>query len=139
MLILWYNKILYIKLKSKINIKRINRTISYFSIQKKLFFGFCILLFILFFAPTITSAATIYVNSSTGNDTTGDGSSGTPYKTFHKGYTSASSSDTIDLTGTFTWTDSDETGDVAKTGYTIAKNLTIQGQSADATIIQAAS
>jgi hypothetical protein len=138
-LILWYNKILYIKLKSKINIKRINRTISYFSIQKKLFFGFCILLFILFFAPTITSAATIYVNSSTGNDTTGDGSSGTPYKTFHKGYTSASSSDTIDLTGTFTWTDSDETGDVAKTGYTIAKNLTIQGQSADATIIQAAS
>lgn len=30
-------------------------------------------------------AADVYVNYSTGNDTTGDGSSGTPYKTFHKG------------------------------------------------------
>jgi hypothetical protein len=31
-----------------------------------------------------------------------------PYKTFHKGYTEASSDDIIDLTGTFTWTDAAE-------------------------------
>jgi len=82
--------------------------------------------------------STIYVNSSTGNDATGNGSSGNPYKTFHKGYTMASSGDILDLTGTFTWTDADETGDATTTGYTISKNLTIQGQGADQTIIQAA-
>ncbi len=87
--------------------------------------------------PGKVMAATVYVNSSTGNDTTGDGSSGTPYKTFHKGYTEASASDTLDLTGTFSWTDADETGDASTNGYTIAKNLTIQGQGADSTIVQA--
>jgi len=83
-------------------------------------------------------AATIYANSSTGNDTTGDGSEGSPYKTFHKAYTEAISGDTIDLTGTFTWTDADETGDNATTGYTINKDLTIQGQGAGVTYVQAA-
>jgi hypothetical protein len=83
------------------------------------------------------SAATIYTNSISGNDSTGDGTSGSPYKTFTKAYTAASSGDTIDLTGTFTWTDADETLDVATTGVTLQKNLTIQGQSADETIIQA--
>jgi methionine-rich copper-binding protein CopC len=82
-------------------------------------------------------AATVYANSSTGNDTTGDGTSGTPYKTFHKAYTIASATDTLDLTGTFTWTDADETGDASTSGYTLAKNLTITGQGADQTIIQA--
>ncbi len=95
---------------------------------------------ILFFASTsAASAATIYANSSTGNDTTGNGSSGNPYKTFTKAYTAASAGDTINLTGTFTWTDPGETGDAATTGYTISKNLTITGQGADQTIIQAAS
>jgi hypothetical protein len=84
-------------------------------------------------------AATIHVNSSTGDNASGNGSSGSPYKTFHKGYTEASSDDIIDLTGTFTWTDAAESGDAATTGYTIAKNLTIQGQGAGATYIQAAS
>ena len=83
------------------------------------------------------SAATVYVNSSTGNDTSGDGSSGSPYKTFHKGYTMTSASDILDLAGTFTWTDADEVGDSSGSGYNIAKNLTIQGQGTDDTIIQA--
>ncbi len=79
----------------------------------------------------------VYVNSSSGDDNSGDGSSGSPYKTFHKGYTEASSDDIIDLTGTFTWTDAAESGDAATTGYTIAKNLTIQGQGVGSTTIQA--
>ncbi|MBS3902942.1 MAG: Ig-like domain-containing protein [Anaplasmataceae bacterium] len=89
------------------------------------------------FYPAITLGATIYTNSTAGNDTTGDGSSGNPYKTFHKAYTSASSGDTINLTGTFDWSNTDETGDSAATGYTISKNITIQGQIADETFIQA--
>jgi hypothetical protein len=70
-------------------------------------------------------AATIHVNSSTGDDASGNGSSGSPYKTFHKAYTASSNSDVINLTGTFNWNDSDETGDVAGSGYTISKNITI--------------
>lgn len=102
-----------------------------------------ILLFLFVFVGLVSAspayAATIYVNSSTGNDSSGTGSSGSPYKTFHKGYTSASNGDTLDLTGTFTWTDAAETGDSSTTGYTISKNLTIQGQSASDTILQSAS
>jgi len=94
----------------------------------------------MFFAFTgLASAATIYTNSSTGNDTTGDGTSGTPYATFHKAYTEASAGDTIDATGTFDWTDADETGDATTSGYTFAKNLTIQGGGPSTTIFQAAS
>jgi len=86
---------------------------------------------------TAYAVTTIYVNYSTGNDTTGDGSSGNPYKTFYKAYTVAVSGDTINLTGTFDWTNADETGDAAGSGYSISKNLTIQGQGVDSTIIQA--
>ena len=89
-------------------------------------------------SQSVMFAQTIYVNSVTGNDATGNGSSGSPYKTFTKGYTMVSAGSTLDLTGTFTWTDADETEDVATTGYTIDKNITIQGQGADKTIIQAA-
>jgi uncharacterized repeat protein (TIGR02543 family) len=92
-----------------------------------------------FFCTGTAAAATIYANSSTGNDTTGDGTSGNPYKTFYKVYTTAVSGDTLNLTGTFTWTDADETGDAATTGYTIGKNLTISGNGPDVTIVQAAS
>jgi len=92
----------------------------------------------LFFVCDAAHAATIYSNYSTGNDTTGNGSSGSPYKTFHKAYTMASSGDTINLSGTFIWTNADETGDAATTGYTIGKNLTIQGQGAGQTFVQAA-
>ena len=91
------------------------------------------------FVPSHTFAATIYANYSTGNDTTGAGTSGNPYKTFHKSYTSASANDTINLTGTFDWSNSDETGDAVTSGYTISKSLTITGQGADTTFIQASS
>ncbi len=99
---------------------------------------FVFLLFSFLFFPSAVSAATIYTNSASGNDTSGDGSVGAPYKTFHKAYTSASSGDIIDATGTFTWTDADETGDATTSGYTLAKNLTIQGQGPANTIFQAA-
>jgi len=91
-----------------------------------------------FLCAPAASAATIYSNYSTGDDTTGDGSSGTPYKTFHKAYTIASSGDTINLSGTFTWSNADETGDSVTTGYTIGKSLTIVGQGATSTTIQSA-
>ena len=99
-------------------------------------------IFFVYFALPINiahAASTIYANYSTGNDTTGDGTSGNPYKTFHKAYTMAANGDTIDLTGTFDWSNADETGDASTTGYTVAKSLTIQGQSASSTFIQAAS
>lgn len=99
-----------------------------------------IFLLCMFLFPAAASAATYYVNSSTGNDTTGDGSSGTPYATFHKGYTvAAASGDTLNLSGTFDWTSAGETGDASGTGYTLGKSLTIQGQGAGVTFIQAAS
>mgnify|MGYP000398037725 CR=1 FL=1 len=99
------------------------------------------------FSTTAEAASTtVYVNANTGNDSTGDGSSSNPYKTFTKGYSMAASGDTLDLTGTFTWTDADETGDSAETadtttqstnGFTIDKNMTIQGHGVGTTIIQA--
>ena len=98
--------------------------------------GFTTILLYIFIQLTY-SQSTIYVNSSSGNDANGDGTSGAPYKTFHKGYTSASNGDTIDLTGTFTWTDADETGDTIYWGYIISKNLTIQGQGPGNTTVQA--
>ena len=94
-----------------------------------------ILTFLIF---NILDAGIIYVNSSTGSDG-GAGTLASPYKTFYKAYTVAVSNDVIDLTGTFTWTDTDEIGDAINTGYTISKNLTINGQTAATTIIQAAS
>jgi len=107
----------------------------------KQFYKVAVLFFIcgLFFLAHPVQAATIYSNSSTGNDTTGAGTVGNPYKTFHKAYTSSSANDTINLTGTFSWTDTDETGDssASAVGYTLGKNLTITGQSAQTTIIQA--
>jgi hypothetical protein len=96
-----------------------------------------LLIVVLLIVSTITFSQTIYVNSSTGNDAAGDGTLGNPYKTFHKGYTMVSSGGTLDLTGTFTWTDADETGDVAANGYVISKNINIFGQSNGSTIIQA--
>jgi len=91
------------------------------------------------FAYSGRSGTAIYANSATGNDATGDGTSGNPYQSFHKAYTMAAAGDIIDLTGTFDWINgSGEEGDVATTGYTINKNLTIRGQGAESTFIQAA-
>ncbi len=81
-----------------------------------------------------------YSNSSTGNDNTGDGSSGSPYQSFHKAYTEAAAGDKINLTGTFDWTNgTGEDGDTYTNdnGYVIDKNISITGQGADQTIIQA--
>jgi len=98
----------------------------------------CLVVF--FILPYTASAATYYINSSTGNDTTGDGSSGAPYATFYKAYTvAAASGDTLNLTGTFDWTSAGEAGDASGTGYTLGKSLTIEGQGAGVTFIQAAS
>lgn len=80
----------------------------------------------------------VYANSASGDDATGDGSLGNPFRSFHRAYTAAVAGGTIDLTGTFTWTDAGETGDVLTTGYSLSKNLTIRGQSRN-TIVQAAS
>ncbi|HYE68538.1 MAG TPA: DUF4347 domain-containing protein, partial [Anaerovoracaceae bacterium] len=81
---------------------------------------------------------TIYVNSSTGNDDTGDGTSANPYNTFTKGYSMVSWDGRLDLTGTFTWTDADETGDAEQDGFRITKSITIKGQGGGGTVIQAA-
>ena len=91
-----------------------------------------------FFAGAHSQAqSNIYVNSSTGSDGSGDGSSGNPYQSFYQGYTAASSGDTINLDGTFTWTDAVEIGDAAGSGFTISKNLYVRGAGAQNTIIQA--
>lgn len=68
--------------------------------------------------------ATIYINADTGNDTTGDGSEGSPWLTMGKAHTEAASGDTVicqDSTAAFTWA-----------ALTFAKDLTIQGESNDA-------
>jgi methionine-rich copper-binding protein CopC len=88
------------------------------------------------YTPTI-----VYTNYNTGDDDAGDGSLETPYKTFTKAYAEAIPGDTIDLTGTFTWTNADETGDQGYSnwlGFEITKDLTIQGQGAGETIVQSA-
>ena len=109
------------------------------SLFKAKSFEFIKITFLICFSFTTYGQSTIYVNSASGDDTTGDGTSGNPYKSFHKGYTVALSGDILDLTGTFDWTNADETGDSPISGYSISKNLTIQGQGANDTFIQAAS
>jgi len=98
-------------------------------------------LFLLFLtlSGVVFGQTTIYVNSATGNDTTGDGSSGSPYKTFHTAYTNASDNDIINLTGTFDWDSVGEDGDVSERGYVLNKDLTIQGYGDGLAIIQSSS
>lgn len=83
-------------------------------------------------------SSTYYVNSSSGSDLNAGTSSGAAFKSFNKAYTVAVSGDIINLTGTFDWTSADEAGDASGSGFTLAKNLTIIGQSASSTFIQAA-
>lgn len=80
-----------------------------------------------------------YADSEVGSDSAGTGSQQAPFKTFHRAYSAARAGDIIDLTGTFTWSDAAETGDVAGAGYRLSKNLTIRGQGEDKTIVEAAS
>lgn len=81
---------------------------------------------------------TVYVNSSAGDDNSGDGTIGKPYKTFTKGYEKVNYAGTLVLSGIFTWTDKEETGDTETSGFTIAKNITIEGLGTDLAIVQAA-
>jgi len=77
--------------------------------------------------PTFDSNSfTIFVNSSDGDDSTGDGSNSSPFKTFHKAYTQSSDGDRIKIVGIIDWENSDETGDVINQGYVLNKDLTIQ-------------
>lgn len=87
----------------------------------------------------ISFGADIYTNSISGSDVSGDGSFLNPYQSFHQAYTTAQPGDTLNLTGTFDWSASNETGDAGVTGYTITKSLTIRGDGANSTYIQAAS
>jgi hypothetical protein len=91
-------------------------------------------LIVLFAQLPSFAQTTIYVNSSTGNDVSGTGANAAPYKTFNKAYTTAASGDTIDLSGTFGWTDASETGDAGITGYTLAKNITVRANASSSAI-----
>lgn len=108
-----------------------------FKIKVLIIFCLAIFAFCVFFVQKV-NAATVYANSSTGNDANACAVD-SPCKTFTRAYAVASDSDTINLTGTFDWSNADETGDTTSSyaGYNIAKSLTIQGQGADQTIIQA--
>ncbi|MDI6723994.1 MAG: hypothetical protein QMD61_05055 [Methanobacterium sp.] len=78
-------------------------------------------------STNITVGTDIYV-SPTGNDTTGDGSQGNPYKTIAKGISMVSPGGTVHVAnGTYTGT-----GNV---NLTINKNVTINGESRDSAII----
>ncbi len=81
---------------------------------------------------------TVNVNSYTGDDNLGDGSFGKPFKSFTKGYATVRSNGTLVLTGTFTWTDINETGDDTITGFTISKNITIEGSGNKLAVVQSA-
>lgn len=88
---------------------------------------------------TMTYAAEWYI-SSTGNDTSGDGSMGNPWASFSKAQTAAGAGDTINVSGMIDmWSDPANstytaiTGGLSttnKTGIALAKSLTIQGTSA---------
>lgn len=56
-----------------------------------------IIFLLLFASPSL--AAVYYVNCTSGDDTTGNGSSGTPWKTMMKAESSASNSDTVHVAG----------------------------------------
>lgn len=92
---------------------------------------------VLFTVLGYSQVATVYSNSSTGNDITGDGTQGNPYQTFLKAFQVVSAGGIINISGTFDWTSSGETGDAVTSGFTINKNITIIGEGSDLTIIQA--
>lgn len=75
--------------------------------------------------------ATYYI-ATTGNDTTGDGSSGNPWLTLSKAYTASAASDTIVLkNGTYTWN--------SYISFNPTTNRTIQGETAGSVIIDGSS
>jgi hypothetical protein len=87
---------------------------------------------------TASFAQTVYyANSATGNDANSGLTAADSKKTFKGVYAVATANSIIDLTGTFSWEMLDEDADNGTTGFTLAKNLTIRGQGADQTFIQA--
>jgi len=105
---------------------------SFFSIQLNQWFT----ILFLFVVSSSFAQTVFYANSVTGNDANSGLSAAAPKKTFTSIFAVAPAGSIIDLTGTFTWTDVDETTAVTS-GFTINKNMTIRGQGADQTIIQA--
>lgn len=93
---------------------------------------------LLFVFSVLGYTQTVYVNSSAGDDNSGDGTIGKPYKTFTKGYEKVNYTGKLVLSGVFTWTDSAETGDTEISGFTIAKNITIEGLGSGLAVVQAA-
>ena len=95
------------------------------------------LVIIVFFsvASSVFSQTVYYADNVNGNDTN-SGLVGFPKKTFTSVFATAPAGSIIDLTGTFTWGDVGETTSVTS-GFTINKNMTIRGQGADQTSIQA--
>jgi gliding motility-associated-like protein len=87
---------------------------------------------------TASFAQTVYyANSVTGNDANSGLTAADSKKTFKGVYAVATANSIIDLTGTFSWEMLDEDADNGTTGFTLSKNLTIRGQGADQTFIQA--
>lgn len=79
------------------------------------------------FSVSAVSAADIYVNT-TGNDTTGNGTSENPFLTIGKGVNTAVAGDTVNIAnGTYSGTGNNQ--------ITINQAITIQGQSQTGTII----
>lgn len=79
---------------------------------------------------------TYYINADTGNDTTGNGSSGTPWKTFAKGLTSSTTGDTLYLqSATATYNFMYQSGSYAGGSYTAR---IIQGQSSSTVVFDGA-
>ena len=68
--------------------------------------------------------ATYYINADTGNDSTGDGSSGSPWLLLSKAHTEAASGDTIIC--------QDSTATYAFTNQIFTKDLTVEGEQVDA-------
>lgn len=88
-------------------------------------------------SPTSFLLPTVYANSVTGDDISGNGTQGSPVKSFSQAYLIAQSGGTINLSGTFDWTNTEETGDATLSGFNIAKNISIIGEGSDQTFIQA--
>lgn len=86
--------------------------------------------------PAVAARPVWYVDSETGSDAN-PGSQASPLRTFTRAYALAKAGDIIDLTGTFSWSDPAETGDVAGAGFRIAKAITIRGQGDTKTVIEA--
>ncbi|MBM3917794.1 MAG: right-handed parallel beta-helix repeat-containing protein, partial [Sphingomonadales bacterium] len=87
----------------------------------------------------IVPSAVVYANSASGSDVTGSGTQASPVQSFHKAYQIVQAGGTINLSGTFDWTNANESGDAVTSGYTINKSVTITGEGSDQTFIQAAS